>query len=128
MLGLARVFVGPPQAPPFRGEFRENPVGEAMVTCFEFTRWNLPVQATVPQKCIRAHFCRKIKFVMPHKKIHMHLEKVAEPNPRFRWPERKILLLFGARHASVGDSSYFPLLCGTRGACGCIASPRRSGK
>ena len=45
-----------------------------------------------------------------------------------RGPARGILLLFGARHASVGESSYFSWLCGTRGACECIASPRRSGK
>ena len=45
-----------------------------------------------------------------------------------RDPARGILLLFGARHASVGESSYFSWLCGTRGACECIASPRRSGK
>ena len=43
-------------------------------------------------------------------------------------PARGILLLFGARHASVGEFNYFSWLCGTRGACECIASPRRSGK
>ena len=45
-----------------------------------------------------------------------------------RDPPRGILLLFGARHASAGNSINFFLLCGTRGACECIASPRRSGK
>ena len=48
---------------------------EATVTWFEFARWNRLIQATVPQKCIRVRFRRKIKFVMPHKKIHMHFEK-----------------------------------------------------
>ena len=45
-----------------------------------------------------------------------------------RDPPRGILLLFGARHASAGNSINFFLLCGTRGVRECIASPRRSGK
>ena len=45
-----------------------------------------------------------------------------------RDPAREILLLFGARHASAGNSINCFLLCGTRGVRECIASPRRSGK
>jgi len=37
-----------------------------------------------PAEPTRARFRHKTKFVMPHKEIHMHFEKVAEPNPRFR--------------------------------------------
>ena len=83
---------------------------------------------------------------MPHKKIHMHLQKVPEPNPRFRFLEGfsatfpapqmdslchqpnpgKFLQLFMARRRSVGNSNNFFTLCGTRGARGYIGGARRA--
>ena len=50
-----------------------------------------------PAQPTRARFRHNTKFVMPHKEIHMHFEKLAEPNPRFRLSGDTETLVNGAR-------------------------------